>query len=44
MEVQGNRVRLGIEAPPEVHILRRRLTITPSHIIDCGGEVGGEAG
>ena len=33
LEVQGDRVRIGIEAPKEVHILRgelRRVTAEPS--------------
>lgn len=41
IEVQGNRVRLGIDAPPEVPILRSELAVHPQHILECG-DAGGE--
>ena len=32
-KIVGNRVRLGIEAPPEVKILRHEITTKPKEVL-----------
>ena len=33
LQIKGNTVRLGIEAPRDVHVLRTELSITPDHFV-----------
>lgn len=37
LEVTGNKVRLGIKAPPAVKILRQELAIAPDASVDGDG-------
>lgn len=38
LQIKGQTVRVGIEAPRDVHVLRSELSITPDHMADSPGE------
>jgi carbon storage regulator len=39
LQMEGNRVRLGIEAPKEVRILREELASWPTHLVVSEGQL-----